>query len=114
MLTRRSFLHLAAGSSSALILPFTIITAQKKEKPPALSLDLVKEFVGAGHGNLEKTKTMLEENPGLLNASYDWGGGDFEMAIGGAGHMGRGDIAEFLISKALKRSRSLIFWVRSS
>lgn len=99
MFTRRSFITLAAGSSTAFILPHVIIAAQKKEKPPALSLELVKEFVGAGHGNLEKTRTMLEEHPGLLNASYDWGGGDFEMAIGGAGHMGRADIAEFLISK---------------
>jgi hypothetical protein len=34
---------------------------------------------------------------GLLNAAWDWGGGDFEMAIGGAGHMGRPDIANYLI-----------------
>lgn len=99
MFTRRSFITFAAGSSAAIILPSAFVSAQKKEKPPALALDLVKEFVGAGHGNLEKTRTMLEENPGLLNATYDWGGGDFEMAIGGAGHMGRADIAEFLISK---------------
>lgn len=98
MVTRRSFLQLAAGSSAAVIIPaFTL--AQKKVKPPALALDLVKEFVGAGHGNLEKTKAMLAEHPGLLNATYDWGGGDFEMAIGGAGHMGRPDIAEYLISQ---------------
>ncbi len=42
---------------------------------------------------------MLAETPSLLNATWDWGGGDFEMAIGGAGHMGRRDIALFLISQ---------------
>ncbi len=98
MVTRRSFLHFAAGSSAAIVLPVFAL-AQKKEKPPAFPLDLVKEFVGAGHGNLEKTKAMLAKHPGLLNATYDWGGGDFEMAIGGAGHMGRADIAEYLISQ---------------
>jgi hypothetical protein len=39
------------------------------------------------------------ETPSLLNATWDWGGGDFEMAIGGAGHMGRRDIALFLIGQ---------------
>ncbi len=44
----------------------------------------------------------MEETPGLLNASWDWGGGDFETAMGGAGHMGRTDIAEYLISKGAR------------
>jgi hypothetical protein len=60
---------------------------------------LVKEFVSAAHVDLEKTKNLLAETPTLLNASWDWGGGDFEMAIGGAGHMGRRDIALFLIGQ---------------
>ena len=42
---------------------------------------------------------MLDAHPTLLNASWDWGNGDFEMAIGGAGHMGRPDIARFLIER---------------
>ena len=41
---------------------------------------MVKEFVTVGHGNLEKTKQMLEATPALLNASWDWGNGDFEEA----------------------------------
>ena len=72
---------------------------QKPPKPPKLSDDLVREFVGAGHSDLEKVKKMLAEAPGLLNATWDWGGGDFEMAIGGAGHMGRLDIAQYIISQ---------------
>jgi hypothetical protein len=35
----------------------------------------------------------------LLNAAWDWGDGDFETAIGAAGHMGRRDIAEFLSAR---------------
>jgi len=68
-------------------------------KPPALDRDMVKEFVIAGHNDLDKVKAMLTKEPGLLNAAWDWGGGDFEMAIGGAGHMGRPDIANYLISQ---------------
>jgi len=68
-------------------------------KPPSLDRGMVKEFVIAGHGDLDKVKTMLANEPGLLNATWDWGGGDFEMAIGGAGHMGRPDIANYLISQ---------------
>lgn len=71
-------------------------------RPPALPAELVKEFVVAAHGNLEKTKSMLVAEPGLVNATWDWGGGDFEQAIGGAGHMGRKDIAEFLISQGAR------------
>ena len=68
-------------------------------KPPALDHDMVKEFVIAGHFDLDKVKQMLSKEQGLLNAAWDWGGGDFEMAIGGAGHMGRADIANYLISQ---------------
>jgi hypothetical protein len=70
-----------------------------KPRPDPLKAELVKEFVIAAHGDLEKTKSLLAETPSLLNATWDWGGGDFEMAIGGAGHMGRRDIALFLISQ---------------
>ena len=47
-------------------------------------------------------KTMLAEQASLLNATWDWGGGDFESAIGGAGHMGRADIAEYLIAQGAR------------
>lgn len=71
-------------------------------RPPALRADLVQDFVRAAHVDLEKTKTMLAAEPGLVNATWDWGGGDFEQAIGGAGHMGRKDIADFLISQGAR------------
>ncbi len=64
------------------------------------------EFVWRGHFDLDGVRRMLAEQPGLLNASYDWGRGDFETAIGGAGHMGRRDIAELLLAQG---SRADIF-----
>jgi len=45
---------------------------------------------------------MLAEYPLLLNSSWDWGGGDFETALGAAGHMGLKDTANFLISQGAR------------
>jgi hypothetical protein len=75
------------------------LTVKAQDKKPQLAGELVKEFVIAGHGNFEKTKQMLEKEPALLNASWDWGNGDFEEAIEGAGHVGNRAIAEYLIEK---------------
>lgn len=69
------------------------------DRPPALQPDLVREFVIAGHGSMEQVKTMLAETPGLLNAAWDWGGGDFETALAGAAHTGSRDIARFLLAQ---------------
>ncbi|MBI4759986.1 MAG: ankyrin repeat domain-containing protein [Chloroflexota bacterium] len=67
------------------------------EKKPALDAQLVEEFVGNAHGNLERVKELLAQEAGLVNATWDWGGGDFETALGAASHMGRRDIAVFLL-----------------
>ena len=72
------------------------------EKPAPLQGDVVKDFVIAGHGNLQKVKDMLTQTPGLLNSSWDWGGGDFETALEGAGHMGNREIAEYLLSRGAR------------
>lgn len=68
------------------------------ERPPALQPEQVREFVIAGHGNLERVKAMLAEEPGLINAAWDWGGGDFETALGGASHVGSREIARYLLA----------------
>ena len=98
--SRRQFIRSAAAST--LVFPFLSLQGQSQKKPDALKPELVKDFVIKGHHDLEGAKKLLEETPGLLNASWDWGGGDFETAIGGAGHMGRTDIAEYLISKGAR------------
>ena len=63
----------------------------------ALEAKLVQEFVGNAHGDLNRVKELLAQGPGLINATWDWGGGDFETALGAASHMGRKDIANFLL-----------------
>jgi hypothetical protein len=67
------------------------------EHDPQIDRAKVKRFVIAGHFNLEAVKEMLAAEPGLINGAIDWGNGDFETALGGASHMGRRDIAEFLL-----------------
>jgi len=67
------------------------------DRGPQLDRDLVKDFVGAAHGNLEKTQAMLTALPALVNSTWDWGGGDWETGLGGASHMGNRPIALYLL-----------------
>ena len=67
------------------------------EPKPALATSLVQEFIGKAHGDLDRVTELLTQEPNLVNAAWDWGGGDFETALGAAAHMGRKDIANFLL-----------------
>lgn len=69
----------------------------KQSLTDQLPPEKVKEFVIAGHGDISKVKVMLQELPTLLYATWDWGGGDFETALEGAGHVGNKEIANYLI-----------------
>jgi ankyrin repeat protein len=60
---------------------------------------LVREFVIAGHGNLERVREMLAEEPALLNAVNEWRPGDTETALQGASHVGNRAIAEYLLAQ---------------
>jgi len=72
------------------------------EAKPALEASLVQDFVINAHGNLDRVKELLAQEPALVNATWDWGGGDFETALGGAAHMGRKDIAGFLLENGAR------------
>ena len=72
------------------------------EKKPALEATFVQEFVISAHGNLDRTRELLAQEPALVNATWDWGGGDFETALGGAAHMGRKDIANYLMENGAR------------
>jgi hypothetical protein len=67
------------------------------EKPPPIDAQLVAEFVLKAHGDLGVVKQLLEQDPAIVNAAWDWGGGDWETALGAASHVGRRDIAEYLL-----------------
>ena len=76
----------------------------KKEQ---INRTMAQDFIIFAHSDLEMTKKLLEREPGLINASIDWGAGDWETALGGSSHMGRKDIVEFLLSKG---ARIDLFW----
>ena len=69
------------------------------ERPAALDPSLVNEFVLKAHGDFDAVQALLDREPMLLNAAWDWGGGDWETALGAASHMGRRDIALFLLER---------------
>jgi hypothetical protein len=71
-------------------------------KKPQINRQLAQDFVIFAHGDLPMTKKLLEKEPALLNATMDWGAGDWETGLGGASHMGRRDIAEFLLEKGAR------------
>ena len=49
------------------------------------------------HGYAEAVRTVLDQDPTLANAAVDWGGGDWESALGAASHVGNREIAELLL-----------------
>jgi hypothetical protein len=65
--------------------------------PAALDPTQVQAFVGNAHGDLDAVRAALDAEPLIANAAWDWGGGDWETALGAAAHMGRRDIAELLL-----------------
>jgi hypothetical protein len=71
-------------------------------KKPQINRQLVQDFVIFAHSELDQTKKLLEKEPMLVNAFMDWGGGDWESGLGGAAHMGRRDIVEFLLARGAR------------
>ncbi len=72
------------------------------EKLVALPTTMVQEFVANAHGNKERVIELLEQEPELINAAWDWGNGDWETALGAAAHMGRRDIALYLLKNGAR------------
>lgn len=72
------------------------------DRPPALPSELVQEFVGKAHGDLNRVKELLGQQPALVNACWDWGAGDWETSLGAAAHMGRADIANYLLERGAR------------
>jgi hypothetical protein len=69
---------------------------------PRIDDHLVCEFVTKAHGDLDRVKELLANQPALVNAAWDWGAGDWETGLGAAAHMGRRDIAEFLLERGAR------------
>jgi hypothetical protein len=108
-LSRRAFVSITSGLS-ALGVATELANAWGQpalEAPPALRADdafpqqdpnLVREIVGASHGNFARVREAVEKQPALASASVDWGFGDWEACIDAAAHVGNKPIADFLLT----------------
>lgn len=115
-INRRKFLVTGLTASFAATSPFIIAQENGKRqdtlnRKPSVEivrtnarqdLDLVFSFVKAGHNNLDKVKEMIRQDPKLIFASWDWGAGDWETALGGASHTGHREIARYLLSQGAR------------
>jgi hypothetical protein len=72
------------------------------ERKPTLEITLVQDFVGKSHADLDGVKELLLREPALINCAWDWGGGDWETGLGAAAHMGRRDIATYLLENGAR------------
>ncbi len=108
MLTRKKFIISSVTGAAGMVLLPQIVTAQqaqppmKQQKAPPLDKELVKEFVTVAHKDFDKVRSMLQENPDLLNACYNWKDWDWEDAIGAAGHMGLREMALYLLEQGAR------------
>jgi hypothetical protein len=124
LVSRRSFATLTAGvvlGSAAELMaddkdtpkvpvpteaPFTRDYPAPKFKPSwkrlQINRQMVQDFVIYAHMDLDMVKKLLEKERALLNATMDWGAGDWESGLGGASHMGRRDIVAFLLEKGAR------------
>jgi hypothetical protein len=113
MVSRRSFLQL----SPALLTPVIVGAGGAGQSPgsanspgspgpefPGQAPTVVREVVGVSHGNLARLKELVDRQPSLARASWDWGFGDWESALGAASHVGNREIAEYLLSKGARPS----------
>jgi hypothetical protein len=108
-LSRRSFVSITSGLSALGLgafatkawgqapppLPYAITGA---EAFPQQDPGLVKDAVGASHGNFARIRELVEKQPAIARASIDWGFGDWETCIDAAAHVGNKPIADFLLT----------------
>ncbi len=101
-MNRKSFFNTCIVGSLGLSLAPNLALGMSQPTPKPMKSKIVKEFVIAGHFNLNKVKEMLHDYPNLIYTKHDWGNGDFEEAIEGAGHKGNKEVANYLIEKGAR------------
>lgn len=90
--------NLVYGKEISLLEAETTRENKKSGRYPAIEEEVVAEVVGVSHFDLDRLKILVNKRPELARATWDWGFGDWETAIGAASHTGRKDIADYLLS----------------
>ena len=107
-LSRRSFLILTPGAALAPALAYARQSPASAPAAPASAAfpshdpALAREMVAVAHGNVARVRELVTARPTLSNASWDWGYGDWETALGAASHIGHREIAELLITNGAR------------
>ena len=71
---------------------------------PSHDPELAREIVAVSHGNVARVRELVAGRPALANASWDWGYGDWESALGAASHVGNQEIARLLLAAGARPS----------
>lgn len=71
-------------------------------RKPQVNRQMAQDFVIYAHSDIEMVKKLLDKEPGLINATVDWGAGDWESAINGASHMGQREIVMLLLERGAR------------
>ena len=97
--TRRGFLAAGTAAAAGMASAGFGETSPSPLAPtfPSTDPELAMEIVRVSHFDLDRVAELLAEDRALALASWDWGFGDWESALGAASHMGRKDIAKLLI-----------------
>lgn len=99
--TRRGFLAVGAAAATTGLVRPVMGQTKTESKPgpsfPSTESEMAKEIVGQCHRDVDRVLELLAEDRSLALASWDWGFGDWETALGAASHMGRRDIAQALL-----------------
>jgi hypothetical protein len=69
---------------------------------PQINRQFVQDFVIYAHMDVPMVSKMLDKEPALVNSFMDWGGGDWESALGAASHMGNRAMAELLLERGAR------------
>ncbi|MDZ4806037.1 MAG: hypothetical protein SGI90_14355 [Candidatus Eisenbacteria bacterium] len=112
ILHRRRFLEMSAAGLWAvptLLSGSGAAMAQPADGPlplspgfPSHDPDLARGMVGASHGNVARVRELLAISGALSKASWDWGFGDWETALGAASHTGNREIAALLMENGAR------------
>src|SRR5438445_41680 len=61
-------------------------------RKPQINKLMIQDFVIFAHMDIKMVEKLLDKEPALVNSFMDWGGGDWESALGAASHMGNRDM----------------------
>jgi len=92
---------LVARGAGAAVFDARLLAVDKPTVPmlfPTQPPELIEEMVVVAHGNAARVKELVERQPTLAKATWDWGFGDWETALGAASHVGNREIADVLLT----------------